>query len=87
MIPRISMIPTDTLFDLKRLKFLVWFAFTITTNKSQGQSLIICDINLENSCFLHGQLYVICSLVGKPSASFIYALNNNKKKCTSLVGY
>ncbi|XP_050065533.1 uncharacterized protein LOC126554507 [Aphis gossypii] len=63
-IPRIPMIPTDLPFDFKRLQFPVRLAFAMTINKSQGQSLSVCGINLENHCFSHGQLYVACSRVG-----------------------
>ncbi|CAH2224923.1 jg5073, partial [Pararge aegeria aegeria] len=73
LIPRIPIIPTDVPFEFKRLQFPVRLAFAMTINKSQGQSLSVCGINLENPCFSHGQLYVACSRVGKPSDLFIYA--------------
>ncbi|KAL4149369.1 hypothetical protein QTP88_003330 [Uroleucon formosanum] len=69
----ISMIPTDVPFEFKRLQFPVRLAFAMTINKSQGQSLSVCGINLENPCFSHGQLYVACFRVGKPSDLFVYA--------------
>ena len=52
----------------------------MTINKSQGQSLIVSGLNLENSCFSHGQLHVTCSRVGKPSALFVLAPNNKIKQ-------
>jgi ATP-dependent DNA helicase PIF1 len=61
------MIPTDMPFEFKRLQFHVRLAFAMTINKAQGQSLYVCGLNLENQCFSHGQLYVACSRVGKPS--------------------
>ncbi|GBP47861.1 ATP-dependent DNA helicase pif1 [Eumeta japonica] len=79
LIPRIPMIPTDLPFDFKRLQFPVRLAFAMTINKSQGQSLEVCGINLEFPCFAHGQLYVACSRVGKPSSLFIYAPQNKTK--------
>lgn len=45
-------------------------AFAITVNKSQGQAMSICGLNLDNSCVSHGQLYVASSRVGKPSNLF-----------------
>lgn len=81
-IPRIPMIQNDLPFTFKRLQFPVRLAFAITINKSQGQSLSLCGINLENSCFSHGQLYVACSRVGKPSALFVYT---NDKKTKNVV--
>lgn len=76
LIPRIPMIPTDLPFKFKRIQFPVRLAFAMTINKSQGQSLQVCGINLEFPCFSHGQLYVACSRVGKPSALFVYAPDN-----------
>ncbi|XP_022179201.1 uncharacterized protein LOC111039864 [Myzus persicae] len=73
------MIPTDVSFEFKRLKFPVRLALAITINKSQGQSLSVCGINLENPCFSLGQLYVACSSVGKPSDLFVYAPGNQTK--------
>ncbi len=78
-IPRIPMIPTDLPFDFKRLQFPVRLAFAMTINKSQGQSLSVCGINLENHCFSHGQLYVACSRVGKPTALFVLTSDQKTK--------
>jgi len=39
----------------------------------------MCGIDLENSCFSHGQLYVASSLVGKSQDLFIYAENGETK--------
>ncbi|GFX49106.1 hypothetical protein TNCV_3077241 [Trichonephila clavipes] len=73
LLPRIPMIPTDMPFEFKRLQFPVRLAFAMTINKAQGQSLQVCGLNLENPYFSHGQLYVACSRVGKPSDLFVYA--------------
>ena len=73
LLPRIPMIPTDMPFEFKRLQFPVRLAFAMTINKAQGQSLQVCGLNLKNPCFSHGQLYVACSRVGKPSDLFVYA--------------
>ena len=72
LIPRILLIPTDIPFEFKRLQFPVRLAFAMTINKSQGQSLGVCEINLEYPCFSHGQIFVACSRVGKRSALFVY---------------
>lgn len=80
LIPRIPMIPTNLPFDFKRLQFPVRLAFAMTINKSQGQSLEVCGINLEFPCFAHGQLYVACSRTGKPSCLYIYAPEYKKKR-------
>lgn len=79
LLPRIPMIPTDMPFQFKRLQFPIRLAFAMTINKAQGQSLQVCGLNLENPCFSHGQLYVACSRVGKPSDLFVYAPNGTTR--------
>jgi ATP-dependent exoDNAse (exonuclease V) alpha subunit len=79
LLPRIPMIPTDMPFEFKRLQFPVRLAFAMTINKAQGQSLQVCGLNLKNPCFSHGQLYVACSRVGKPSDLFVYAPEGKTK--------
>ncbi|XP_043259365.1 uncharacterized protein LOC122403185 [Colletes gigas] len=79
LIPRIPLIPTDMPFEFKRIQFPVRLAFAMTINKAQGQSLDVCGLNLENECFSHGQLYVACSRVGKPSALFVLAPEQKTK--------
>ena len=54
LIPRNPMIPTDMPFELKRIQFPIRVAFAMTVNKSQGQSLSVYALNLENPCFSHG---------------------------------
>jgi ATP-dependent DNA helicase PIF1 len=63
-IPRIPIIPTDMPFEFKCLQFSVRLAFAMSMNKAPGQSLKVGGINLESSCFSHGQLHVACSRVG-----------------------
>lgn len=70
---------TETTIQFKRLQFPVRLAFAFTINKSQGQTLKIAGINLENECFSHGQLYVACSRVGNPKNLIIYTPNSQTK--------
>ncbi|XP_037943171.1 ATP-dependent DNA helicase PIF1-like [Teleopsis dalmanni] len=79
LIPKIPMISIDMPFEFKRIQFPIRLAFAMTINKSQGQSFSVCDLNLENACFSHGQLYVACSRVGKPSALFVLAPDKKTK--------
>lgn len=72
LIPRIPVISTDLPFDFKRLQFPVRLAFAIIINKAQGQSQSVTGLNLENSCFSHGQLCVACSRVGTQKNLYIY---------------
>lgn len=79
LIPRIPMIPSDLPFEFKRIQFPIRLAFAVTINKAQGQSLGVCGVNLQYPVFSHGQLYVACSRVGKPSVLFIYTDNVDGK--------
>ncbi|XP_036322368.1 ATP-dependent DNA helicase pif1-like [Rhagoletis pomonella] len=79
LIPRIPMIPTDMPFEFKRLQYHVRLSFAMSINKAQGQTLNVCGVNLEESCFSHGQLYVACSRVGTPSRLFTHAQNGKTK--------
>ena len=71
LIPRIPMIPTDMPFEFKKLQIPICLAFAMTINKSQCQILTTCGIDLNTDCFSHGQIYVACSSVGKPSDLFV----------------
>lgn len=72
LIPRIPMISNDLPFEFKRIQFPIRLAFAMTINKSQGQSLEFCGLNLEKPCFSHGQLYVACSRVGSCSSLVVF---------------
>ena len=79
LIPHIPMIPTDLPFQFKRMQFPIRLAFAITINKAQGQSLEKCSIDINTDCFSHGQLYTVCSRVGKPDDLFICTDNGTAK--------
>lgn len=64
-IPRITFTPSDTNFPfvLKRRQFPVRIAFSMTVNKSQGQTLNHVGLYLSQPVFSHGQLYVALSRI------------------------
>ena len=68
LIPRISLKPKDKEFPFEwsRRQFPVRPAFSMTINKSQGQTLQNVGVWLHDTCFGHGQLYVAVSRVGSP---------------------
>ncbi|GFX67061.1 ATP-dependent DNA helicase [Trichonephila clavipes] len=84
LLPRIKMIPSDSPIPFKRLQFPNRLAFAMTINKSQGQTMKTCRLNLENPCLSHGQLYVACSRVGKPSNLFVYTFQGLTKNIVHL---
>jgi hypothetical protein len=79
LIPRIPLIASDLEFPFKRLQFPVRVAFAITINKSQGQSIKYCGVDLRSPCFSHGQFYVACSRVGSPRNLYILAPGGETK--------
>ena len=72
MLPRISIIPTDLPFRFKRVQFPVRLCFSITINKSQGQTFNTVGVDLSEDVFTHGQLYVALSRVGNSKNLFVY---------------
>ncbi|XP_008178533.1 uncharacterized protein LOC103307889 [Acyrthosiphon pisum] len=68
IIPRIPLLSSNYPFEFKRLQFPIKVSFSMTINKSQGQSLKIAGIDLSDDCFTHGQFYVACSRVSSPTS-------------------
>ena len=62
-IPRITLTPSETKlpFVINRRQFPIRLAFSMTINKSQGQTLNRVGIYLLQPVFAHGQLYVALS--------------------------
>ena len=85
-IPRITLITTDIKlpYDLKRVQFKLQPAFVMTINKSQGQSLKMVGIWLNEPVFTHGQLYVAMSRVSSVN-NLIINLNTNTNTTTNVV--
>lgn len=78
-IPRIPFIPNECIVQFKRIQFPIKLAYGFTVNKSQGQSLKVVGVELSQSCFSHGQLYVACSRVGSPSNLYVHAPGGETK--------
>ncbi|KAM3289955.1 hypothetical protein P3S67_018244 [Capsicum chacoense] len=59
-IPRMSLTPSDLRisFKFQRRQFSIVVSFSVTINKSQGQSLSYVGLYLKKTVFTYGQLYV-----------------------------
>ncbi|GBM42670.1 hypothetical protein AVEN_219129-1 [Araneus ventricosus] len=53
-IPRIPIMPSDFIFQFKRIQFPICLYFATRINKAQGQSLKIVGLYLLKPCFSHG---------------------------------
>jgi PIF1-like helicase len=61
-IPRIAIRSDEDLpFVLRRVQFPIRLSFSMTINKSQGQSVRYVGLQLQDPVFTHGQLYVALS--------------------------
>ncbi|XP_074327996.1 uncharacterized protein LOC141665908 [Apium graveolens] len=74
IIPRIEMIPSDTNwpFEFKCVQFPIQICYSMTINKSQGQSLDTVRIYLPRATFSHGHIYVAISRVTRPEGLYIF---------------
>ena len=79
IIPKIPLIPQNLPFEFKRLQFPVRVCYAMSINKSQGQSLKVAGLCLNQPCFSHGQLYVGCSRVGRGDHLYLLTPNNKTK--------
>ena len=63
LIPKLKLAPSDANlpFVLQRIQFPIRLAYSMTINKSQGQTFDHVGIFLEEPVFSHGQLYVAFS--------------------------
>ncbi|CEG75112.1 Putative PIF1 [Rhizopus microsporus] len=87
LIPRFTLSTQEgeLLFTLARKQFPVKLCFAMTINKSQGQSLKYVGVDLIQSSFIHGQLYVALSRIA--SLSGISVLLPESSNTTNNVVY
>lgn len=87
LLPRIPIVPTDVPIQFKRHQFPITLAFAMTINKAQGQTMSVCGLDLSTPCFSHGQLYVACSRVGKPSSLYVIAKDGKTKNIVHKIAF
>ena len=80
-IPRIKLQSTDQQlsFTLSRKQFPLTLSFTMTINKSQGQSFKAVGVDLRSPVFSHGQFYVAASRVTLKAGLYILLPPNTTK--------
>ena len=87
LIPRITFIPkpTEYPFEWQRRQFPVRSAFSMTINKSQGQTFKFAGVWLRGQVFTHGQLYVACSRVSSPNNLKFAIMKDQHGKAANVV--
>lgn len=82
LIPRITLSPSESNwpFVLKRRQYPISLCFTMTINKSQGQSLKHVGLYLPKQVFTHGQLYVAVSWVTSKNGLRILTTDEDQPK-------
>ncbi|XP_047538673.1 uncharacterized protein LOC125072193 [Vanessa atalanta] len=88
IIPRIPIIPNNLPFNFKRLQFPLKVAFSMTINKSQGQTLKVAGIHLGTPCFSHGSNHsakecrtpVRCSICKRTHHSLLHPKDANSSE-------
>jgi ATP-dependent DNA helicase PIF1 len=75
LLPRIPLISneSDLPFQFRRLQFPLKVAFSLTINKSQGQTFKVMGVDLTHPCFTHGMFYVAASRTGNAEKLFFLA--------------
>lgn len=86
-IPRIKLSSNanDLPYIISRKQFPVRLAFTMTINKSQGQSFNCVGVDLRTPVFSHGQFYVAVSRVCSPSGLHILLELENSTRTENTV--
>jgi len=85
VIPRITLVDNDPdlPFTLRRIQLPIRLAFSMTINKSQGQTFDKIGLDLREQCFSHGQLYVGLSRVRCPGDYSVFVGCHNDHNARS----
>jgi hypothetical protein len=89
LLPRIRLttLEGDLPFLLTRKQFPIRLCFTMTVNKSQGQSLSTVGVDLRTSAFTHGQLYVALSRITSLNGLTLLFSEDNLQGTTDNIVY
>jgi hypothetical protein len=87
LIPRVKLTSQaeDFPFLITRLQFPICLCFSMTINKSQGQSFRNVGVDLRAQVFCHGLFYVAMSRITDASRLFLLTLESVDGKVRNIV--
>ena len=78
-IPRIPLIPTDMPFKFKRLQFPIRLCYSMSINKSQGQSMKVVGLNYHNhASHMVSSMWVVRELANQTAFTYMHLRGNPK---------
>ena len=75
----------EEFIEWNRRQFPVSPAFAMTITKSQGQTLRVVGVRLEEPAFTHGQLHVAATRVGDPQHFHFAVIKSVSRKAMNVV--
>jgi hypothetical protein len=56
----VSKLPSDVLFQFRRMRFTLRIAYAVSVDQAQGHSLRTASVDFQTNGFPYGQLHIAC---------------------------